>query len=392
MSQQLFDRVDPILDTLVAFRQELHAHPELSWEETETTDRIARFLHDRQVIGFRPLTGTGGVVDLVFREGAPFILLRADIDALPLADEKTVAYRSTRPGVCHACGHDAHTTIVAGIGSLAAANRLTSDWNVRLVFQPAEEPIPSGAPEVIRQGVMENVALSLGMHMEPRLPLGTIGLTPGYINMQSIRLDLVLRGKGGHSARPYETADLLWLASRVIQESYQMIYREINLLDSAVVLTFTEIHAGEGYNVIPGELRMTGTLRLADPLKKERALEKLRGLLGWLEADSGASISLAVTEGSPAVYNDPDLTAELQRIVAERFGDAIAIDTTYRTPGGDDFSHYLENRPGVMMRIGIRERDDQPSLHEGTFDIPPEALRIGTAVIAECLAALPPAE
>ena len=266
--------INTLYPDLVNIREDLHRHPELSWEEHQTTERIAKALSLPGIPPLERITPTGGKIDFVFREGAPFILLRADIDALPIQDEKSVPYRSTRNGVSHACGHDAHTTTVIGVGR-ALAQLPPLPYNLRLVFQPAEEPIPSGAPTMIEAGVLQDVVAALGMHMEPRLPLGTISITPGWVNMQSIRLDLVLHGKGGHSARPNETADLLWIASRIIQESYQSVYRQINLLDTTVVLTFTEIHAAQGYNVIPRELHLTGTLRLSDPHKKELALQQV---------------------------------------------------------------------------------------------------------------------
>lgn len=379
MGDSILQLVEEQFQALWSFRTDLRRHPELSWKETRTTGRIEQMLSAAGIEGFQHPLETGGFVDLIFREGAPFVLLRADIDALPLQDEISAPYRSENPGVCHACGHDLHTAIV--VGSALVLKKLPEhpNLNLRLVFQPAEEPIPSGAPQMIRAGVLQNVKWALGMHMEPRLAAGTVCITPGWVNMQSIRLDLTVQGKGGHSARPGETADLLWLASRIIQDSYQMIYREVNLLDSLVMLTFTEIQAGRGYNLIPDLLKLTGTLRLSDPAKKNLLLRKLREYLAYLQSESGAAIELKTAEGAPAIYNDPQLCRRLQDNMSTFPLEGVSLNSDFRTPGGDDFSHYLQKVPGAMIRIGVHASQFTAGLHEGKFDAPPQALKIGVA-------------
>lgn len=365
-----------IFDEIIKFREDLHCHPELSWQEFRTTEKIKKILQDNGLQNLSSPLETGLVADLVFNPGAPFFLLRADIDALPLSDEKDAPYRSQNPGVCHACGHDAHTAVMAGVA--LTLNRLNASlpFNTRFVFQPAEEPIPSGAPQMIKAGILEKVRYVLGLHMEPRLGLGSIGLTPGWINMQSIRLNLTLEGPGGHSARPHETADLIWIASRIIQDSYQMVYRGINLLDSAVILTFTEIEARRGYNIIPDRLTLTGTLRLSDPQKKKLFLERLQNRLSFLENESKCRIHFQYQEGAPAIYNDPDLIARLRQNLQEDFSLTYKLATDFRTPGGDDFSHYCQDIPGAMVRFGVRTEKMGYSLHEGKFDVDPEAIRM----------------
>jgi amidohydrolase len=264
---------------------------------------------------------------------------------------------------------------MAGVALALKTSGAVLPFNLRFVFQPAEEPIPSGAPRMIEAGALEQVRYALGLHMEPRLPLGSIALTPGWINMQSVRLDLTLEGPGGHSARPHETADLLWLASRIIQEGYQMVYRRINLLDSAVILTFTEIEAGRGYNVIPNELTLTATLRISDPRKRDLFIGQFRGLLQYLEKESGAQIRFEYREGAPAIHNDPELIHGLHRNTRENFWLPVEVQTGFRTPGGDDFSFYSEKVPGAMVRFGVRTDTMTANLHNGRFDVHPEAIR-----------------
>ena len=371
--------VNDLHEELVEFRQDLHRHPELSWEEFRTTAKIREMLASRGIDNFATPLPSGGVVDMVFREGAPFIMFRADIDALPIQDKKEVPYRSQQPGICHACAHDAHTATALGVALAARTLDLPARYNFRFVFQPAEEPIPSGAPKMIEAGVLKDVKYVIGLHMEPRLPLGTVGIAPGWINMSSNRIDLVLRGTGGHSARPGETADLLWLASRIILDSYQMVYRRIDLRDSPVILTFTEIAAGEGYNIIPGELKLTGTLRLVNPVKYEQFMHHFRNYLKSIENESGCRIDLQVQNGAPAIYNHPDLMKKLHENTEKDFWLPVKLNHDFITPGGDDFSYYSKQVPGAMVRIGVRTDEMTSSLHDGSFDVHPEAIRTAVA-------------
>ncbi len=375
MIAQMKQAVNEIFDELIEFRQDLHSHPELSWQEFRTTEKIAEKLAAHGIDSFQRPLETGGYVDIVFDENAPFVLIRADIDALPLQDKKEVSYRSRNEGVCHACAHDAHTTTVLGVA--LAAHRLDRKmpYNFRFVFQPAEEPIPSGAPKMIATGVLKDVKYALGMHMEPRLPLGTLGLADGWVNMQSNRLDITLRGAGGHSARPSEAADLLWIASRMIQDSYDLVYRKIDLRDSPVVLTFTEISAGQGYNIIPNELKLTGTLRISDPVKDEQFIAHFERFLTHLEEENHCKIELKKTNGAPAIYNEPDLMQQLRQNVEKDFWISQDIDNDFRTPGGDDFSYYSAAVPGAMVRIGVKTDTMSAGLHDGDFDVHPEAIR-----------------
>ncbi|MGH1362568.1 MAG: M20 metallopeptidase family protein [Calditrichia bacterium] len=361
------------------FREDLHRHPELSWKEHRTTERVRTTLEEVGFKDIRQPLDTGLIADYIVDKSKPFILLRADIDALPIQDLKSVSYASTNQGVCHACAHDVHTSVI--LGTALAINQLKPELakNLRFVFQPAEEPIPSGAPEMVKAGVLENVSHALGLHMEPSLRVGQVTLASGFINMQSIRLDLKLSGAGGHSARPHETADLLWVASRIIQDGYQMMYRGLNHLDTTVILTFTEISAAQGYNVIPNELTLTGTLRLADPQKKDVALARLKDLMKTLEQDNNCSIELKVTEGSPAIHNAPELMQQLDERLQKDFWYPMEVIKEHRTPGGDDFSHYSKQVPSAMIKFGSKTDEMTASVHEGLFDVPPESIEIATA-------------
>jgi len=363
---------------LKAFREDLHRYPELSWKEFNTTEKIHDALSKAGYSDLKRPLETGLIVDYVVDPEKPYVLMRADIDALPIQDLKKVDYASQNVGVCHACAHDVHTTVMLGVALAVQQLQPQLKTNLRFVFQPAEEPIPSGAPEMVKAGVMEGVSHALGLHMEPSLPVGQVTLAPGFINMQSIRLDLTLEGNGGHSARPHETADLLWVASRIIQDGYGMMYRGLNHLDTTVILTFTEINAAQGYNVIPNELTLTGTLRLADPQKKEVAIERLKNLFSSLEEENNCRIHCKIKEGSPAIYNDPDLVRILDDRLQESFWHKMDVIKEHRTPGGDDFSHYSKRVPSAMIKFGSRTETMTASVHEGLFDVPSEAIQLAT--------------
>ncbi len=377
--------IKKLLPDLKRFREDLHRHPELSWQEYRTTEKIMAFLKKYGIETFHRPMDTGGWIDLVFHESAPFVMLRADIDALPLQDAKEVPYRSRNPGVCHACGHDVHSTVMVGLAAAVHQLRPSLSHNLRIVFQPAEEPIPAGAPRFIEHGVLKDVRYALGQHVDPRLPLGIISLTSGWVNMQSIRLDLKLRGAGGHSARPFETPDLIWLASRLVEESYSIIYREFNWLEHPIVLTFTEIHAGEGYNIIPRELTLTGTLRVTNRTSKNRFLMKFRSLLQQLETESRVQTEFTRQEGAPPVLNDDGLIRQLQAIARTTEGSPITFISDFRSSGGDDFGFYAQEVPSALVRFGIKTKDDQPSLHNGHFDVPFEVVELAIRFFLEAV-------
>ncbi len=381
-SDPLEPHLRALLPRLVQFRKALHAHPELSWKEFKTTERIEQFLKEHGIASFHRPTPTGGWVDLIFRPGAPFLLLRADIDALPIADTKTISYRSQHQGVCHACGHDAHTATMAGVAILLHRITQKPACNVRVVFQPAEETIPAGAPGMIEKGVLDGVRAALAMHVDPRIELGTISLTPGWVNMQSIRLEVTLQGPGGHSARPYETADLLWLASRMVLESYQMVYRRFNWLDYPVVLTFTEMQAGEGYNIIPARLTATATLRLTSEEVKARFYREFQTLLDELSAGLPVKATFSAREGAPPVINDADLVAHLQNNLPET-GLPLKLLTDFRSPGGDDFGYYARRVPGALIRFGVKQGKTHPPLHTGDFDVPDALFQLSVPFFAK---------
>lgn len=382
MSKKIDTGIEELYPALKAFREDLHQHPELSWQEFRTTEKIEEILRDNGLNHFKRPLETGGYIDFIYEKESPFLLFRADIDALPIQDRKLKPYSSKNSGVLHACGHDMHTTIIMGLALLIHRLRADLPFNLRFVFQPAEEVIPNGAEKMLNVGILDNVKYAFGLHVEPRLKFGVVSLTPGWVNMQSVRIDLELTGSGGHSAYPHKCPDLIWIASRIVQSSYQIVYREIDILKTPAVLSFTQIQAGEGNNIFPSNLHLAGTFRNADSETKNNFFDKLRRLTDGIAHETGATIKMSLYEGAPPVMNDPDLIQKLQ-VGVKSFDETIEIVTDFRSPGGDDFGSYCQQVPSALIRFGFSKEGYTSLLHTNTFDVPPELIKSAVTFLSQ---------
>jgi amidohydrolase len=372
---------------LVADRRHLHARPELSRAEHATTGWVA----DRLIaVGLRPSVlpgGTGLYCDV--GAGGRLVALRADIDALPLTDVKAVPYRSTVDGACHACGHDAHTAMLLGAAlALTAAPALPG--RVRLIFQPAEEVVPGGAPGVIADGGLDGVERIFALHCDPRLDVGQVGLRVGPVTAACDSVDVLLTGPGGHTARPHLTADLVYALGRVITEVPGLLSRRADPRDG-MSLVWGAVDAGVAANTIPRSGILRGSVRTlrreawegAEGVVTELVLEAVRG--------TGAQVDVRYHRGVPPVVNEAGSVALLRRAAAVAVG-ADAVGETEQSLGGEDFAWYLEHVPGALARLGVH--DPAPGspyldLHQASFDLDERALPVGVRVlVAAALAAL----
>ena len=372
------------LEELVAFRRHLHAHPELSGEEHETTALVASRL---QVAGLEPTvlaTGTGLRCDVGpgTDPSAPLVALRADLDALAMDDENEVPYRSQVPGVAHACGHDVHTTVVLGAG-LALARALAEPGGptgrVRLLFQPAEESAPGGALDVIADGGLADVGAVFGLHCDPRLDRGLLGVRPGAITSAADLVEITLHGPGGHTARPERTVDLVAVAAEIARD----LPRRVRAQGDALGLVFGSLHTGHAANVIPTTAVLRGTIRTPDRDAWGRAPVVLADALDELVRPTGARAEIEHDRGVPPVVNDPRMTEVLASAARAVLG-AEAVVATEQSAGGDDFAWYLEQVPGSYARLGVHDPDrDGPrlDLHAGTFDVDEGAIAVGIRVL-----------
>jgi len=366
---------------LVAVRRHIHAHPELSGEEFETTSLIAEHLSSAG-LDFRLLPlGNGIICDI--GTGPTAVALRADLDALPLPDVKDVPYRSTRDGACHACGHDVHTTVLLGAGlalaKLAEAGELPG--RVRLLFQPSEERFPSGAPEVIAAGGLQDVSTIFALHCDPRLPVGLVGVRSGPLTAAADSVEVRLTGPGGHTARPHLTADLVHALGRVVVDVPALLDRRVDPR-AGVSMVFGAVRAGEASNAIPCEGFARATVRILNRDAWREVPSLLTQLIKDVVAGTGAQVEVKYTRGVPPVVNDRMATA----ILAGAAGAALGSDRVVETPvsmGGEDFAFYVEQVPGAMARlgVGIPGSDTAFDLHQSTFDVDERAIGHGVRVM-----------
>jgi len=365
---------------LIHLRRHLHAHPELGRAERETTALVARRL---EAAGLRPRLlpkGTGLTCDIGDGVG-PVVGLRADLDALPLQDEKEVAYRSTVPGVCHACGHDVHTTMLLGAGLALAEHANELRGKIRLVFQPAEEKNPGGALDVIEAGAVDGLAAIFALHCDPKLDVGRIGTRVGPITAASDLFEVRLSGPGGHTARPHLTADLVYIISKLVTEVPAALSR---LVDPRATLTvsFGCVQSGTVANVIPTSALARGTLRVLDRNAWGDAPKLLERVLESVAAPYEVDYHLDYHRGSPPVVNDEAATVVLSNAARIAIGPEAVLSAP-QSMGGEDFSWYLETIPGSMGRLGVRISGTDLDIHAAHFDVDERSIAVGVRILAQ---------
>jgi len=379
---------------LIAFRRDLHAHPETGYREYRTTSQVLQRL---VAAGLRPMTlpkGTGLVVDVGDGPGAPaggpVVALRADLDALPMPDEKNVPYRSTVPNACHACGHDVHTTVLLGTGlflaGLAAAGGLPG--RVRLIFQPAEE-VPGGALDVMAAGSIAAVERIFALHCDPSLDVGKVGTRTGPITGACDKIRVRVSGLGGHTARPHLTADLVYALGKIVTELPAALSRRVDPR-SSLSLVWGEVSAGLAPNTIPEEGYAAGTVRCLDEQVWYQAPGLLEDLVGSVASAYGVIAEVEYTRGVPPAVNEPVSTTILEAAAAQVLGPE-ALSTAPQSLGAEDFAWYLESVPGTLARLGTRTPGPggQYDLHQATFDVDERAIGVGVRLMAAtALAAL----
>jgi amidohydrolase len=364
-------------DDLIAWRRHLHAHPELSGSERATTamlvDRLRR-------AGLAPTVlpgGSGLVCDV--GTGRSAVALRADIDALPLVDTKPVPYRSTVPGACHACGHDAHTAILLGT-ALVLARAPSLPGRVRLIFQPAEETLPGGAVEVIAADALRGVERIFALHCEPRLDAGRVGLGVGPITAACDSVEVELAGPGGHTARPHLTVDLVYALGKLVTQVPGLLSRRADPRDG-MSLVWGAIEAGVAPNTIPQHGALRGTLRTLRRGAWDGAEELVRRLIAEVAAPTGAEVVVRYRRGVPPVVNEASSVALLAEAAVAGLG-PDAVDDTEQSLGGEDFAWYLDHVPGALARLGVhRPGAPHADLHQPSFDIDERALAVGVRLM-----------
>jgi amidohydrolase len=372
---------------LIEFRRDLHAHPELANAEHRTTRRVALRLAAE---GLRPVIlpkGTGLIVDIGSEQDSdaerPVVALRADLDALPMTDEKDVPYRSTVPGVCHACGHDVHTAVLLGAGMFlarqAAAGLLPG--RVRLVFQPAEEG-DGGSLDVLAAGGIASVGRIFALHCDPRLDAGYLGVRSGPITAACDKIEVRVSGPGGHTARPHLTTDLVYALGKIITEVPAALSRRVDPR-SSLSLVWGRVAAGTVANAIPDAGVVEGTVRCLDDEAWHSAPDLLKGLIDSVAAAYGLHAEFSYQRYVPPTVNDQASTAMISSAALGVLGAGSVVQSP-QSLGGEDFAWYLESIPGSLARLGTRRPGSAEDfdIHQPLFDVDERAIGVGVRVMA----------
>ena len=378
-------RVDAYLDEMIALRRDLHAHPEIARTERRTTEVVAARL---RAAGLSPrlLPGTGLVCDIgpsPVESGRRRVALRADLDALPVADACGEPWQSTTAGVAHACGHDVHTAVVLGAGLVLAELAEAGDLRqgVRLLFQAAEEIQPGGALDAIEAGAMDGVAQVFAVHCDPKLDVGRIGTRIGPITSASDPVTVTLSAAGGHTSRPHLTGDVVFALGQVIPQAPAVRGRRLDPR-SGVNLTWGQVHAGTANNAIPATGVVRGTLRCLDVRAWEEAAAVLREAVAHVVAPYGVDVDVQHHRGVPPVENDSASTRLLDVAVRDVLG-GDALELTEQSLGGEDFAWLLTRASGAMARLGTRTPGGRTyDIHQGDFQVDEGAIGVGIRVLA----------
>jgi amidohydrolase len=365
---------------LMALRRDIHAHPELSREERRTTALVIARLGAAGA-HIHPLPGTGVIVDIGPHEPRYRVALRADIDALPIAEATGLPFSSTVEGSCHACGHDVHTAALVGAGLAFAEHRGELDKRglaIRLVFQHAEEAIPGGAMEILDLGWMDSVDRAYAVHCDPTLDVGEVGLLVGPLTAACDGITVTLKGSGGHTSRPHRTQDLTYALAKVVTDVPAALSRRLDPRAGAA-LVWGSIHSGNAANVIPSTGTVSGTLRILDADAWESAGPLIEELVGDVVSPYGVTSELSYTAGVPPVVNDA-ASVEALRAGVHFAGASEAV--TRQSLGGEDFAWLLSRTPGAMARLGTRRPGGATyDLHQGDLVVDERAIAIAARLL-----------
>ncbi|MFN2457523.1 MAG: M20 family metallopeptidase [Chitinophagaceae bacterium] len=368
----------------VEIRHYLHAHPELSYKEFETSRFVQKKLADFN-IPFEIKAGTG-VIGLI--EGtnptSRIVALRADMDALPIIEQNEISYKSKNHGVMHACGHDVHTTCLLGAAKILRETRNEWEGTIKLIFQPGEEKNPGGASLLIKEGVLENPKTEciFGLHVHPQLRVGYLSFKGGKVMASADEIYITLKGKGGHAAAPHLTADTILIASHLIVSLQQIISRNNNPF-SPSVLSITSVQGGHTTNVIPSEVKLMGTFRAMDEEWRFRAHELIKNQTTQLVNSMGGEADILIDVGYPAVYNHEELNDTAKQLAEQYIGADKVLETDVRM-GAEDFGFYAQKIPACFFRLGTanKEKGITAGAHTPNFNIDESAIEIGIGMMS----------
>lgn len=365
---------------LVETRRDLHIHPEVSWNEHRTSEQIRKILLSKGIEVSNPMAGTGFYAEISGTKPGKSVAYRADIDALPIQDEKSTPYASKTPGVAHMCGHDYHTTVALGVALTLDRLRDSFSGKVRVFWQPAEESTPSGAPKMIEDGILNGIDAVFGIHCDPHLQSGKVGIRNGALTGSFDAFDITVKtSRSLHSARPHLGTDAMWIANQVALQLYTLSTRLTDSRSPSVISVCT-FHGGEAVNVIPDTVKLTGTIRTSDPASRSRLIEHVKSYCKHMEELNGCTITASVLHGAPPVINDPGLYAFAEKTL-KNILEPSQIEYPEQSMGAEDFAYYSAIKPSHFMRIGTSNGPDTSHpLHSACFDVDESTLSKATAI------------
>lgn len=364
-------------------RRDFHQNPELGFKEFRTSEIVAKEL---RALDLKIRTGVGETGVIGFIEGSktgPVVMLRFDMDALPIDEVSNAEYRSNTPGVMHACGHDGHTAVGLTVARLLHARR--SEWNgtVMLLFQPAEEGL-GGAARMIEDGALDDPKpdFTMGLHLENEEKVGWFGLAPGPIMAAAEKFKITMTGKGGHGAEPQVTYDPVVASAQMIMSVQSIVSRNISPLKAGVV-SITMVHGGDAFNIIPSKVELQGTIRTFEPEVRSRIVDRLSTIVSSTAQALGCTAQLEVTPLTPAVVNFPEEMKKIQDVAVRLFPNS-AIENNYHSMGSEDMAFFMEKVQGCFMLIGSKnsEKGLDSAHHHPSFDFDEQALSLGAALMA----------
>ena len=393
MLKELHEKIKNIFPKVVAIRRHIHLNPELSFQEFETSAYIQQKLVELNM-PFKVVANTGVVAVLTGEKAMSndIIVLRADIDALPIHEQNKVSYKSRNEGVMHACGHDFHTANLLGAASILNGYKAEFSGKIVFLFQPAEEKIPGGAIQVLESGILESfggtIKAVLGLHVSPRVALGKVGLRSGRFMASSDEFYFTIKGRGGHAAEPHRAIDPIMIGAQLLTTLQQIVSRKANP-DVPSVLTFGRFIGEGAANVIPEEVKLAGTFRTMDEVWRREALATVAEIAATLPMSLGAEVDVEVRHGYPALYNDPTLTQKVKAIIADTMGADVPQELDIWM-AAEDFAYYSYRYPSLFMLIGTN--NDEPStqygLHNPQFNLDEKAFETAMAVMVNAAISL----
>lgn len=376
------DKARSIEDLIIAWRRDIHMHPELGFEEVRTSRLVADTLRD---MGIEVEVGVGktGVVARL-GEGKPAIGIRADMDALPIQEENNVPYASQTPGVMHACGHDAHTAMLLGVAKMLNEMPDRPTGEIRLLFQPCEEKQDSegksGASRMIDDGALQGLDAVIALHVASEDPAGKIEIGSGYLMAAADRFIATISGVGCHGASPHTGVDPIFLQAQVVNAIQGIVSRRVKPIEPAVI-TIGSIHGGNAHNVIPAEVKLEGTIRSYSEETRQLLHDELDKAFSIVRA-MGGDYTLTIKQGYPSLNNHQKVAELIRQVAVESLGEA-ALKPAEPTMGAEDFAYMIQKAPGAMFFLGARIGDEHRPHHSPIFNIDESVLYIGAAMLAE---------